>query len=147
MKVAYAEEKPRSPAEAVAFLRRYSRSKSGPVPDTFVDMVSQFQGDHEEDIDNIVFGACDDIRVILAESKAAAASDPEGNGAKEGLSSDDRVKIASIVQRRAAELRARVRERKERSDADSEPRGFKSSVVTRFKKARGDVEPRSEEEK
>lgn len=74
-------------------------------------MVAQFQGSHEEDIDRIVFGAVDDIQAIIAESRAAAAVDGVEAVGEEGLTAQDRVSIASVVQKRARELREYIRER------------------------------------
>lgn len=139
--IAWSENKPRTPSEAVAFLRRISRSGSGPVPDSFVDMVAQFQGSHEEDIDRIVFGAVDDIQAIIAESRAAAAVDGVETVGEEGLTAQDRVKIASIVQKRARELREYIREKK-LGPEDGKSR-FK--VAERFRARHGDNQPISEE--
>lgn len=120
VRAAWSETKPRTPADAVAFLRRISRSHSGPVPDAFVDMVAQFQGSHEEDIDRIIFGAVDDIEAIIAESRAAAAAEGREAVGEEGLSAQDRVKIAEVVQRHAQKLRVYVRERKARGGEDEQ---------------------------
>ena len=114
--VAFRANKPRSAAEAIEFLRSLSRSRSGPIPDAFVDMVAQFQGDHEEDIDRIVFGACDDIQAIIRESRAVSMPESDGGIGEEGLSTEDRRRIEMVVRKRASELRKRLREQRGKDD-------------------------------
>jgi hypothetical protein len=133
------EKRPRTGAQAVEFLQSISKAHSGPVPDAFVDMVAQFQGSHEEDIDHIVFGAVDDIQVIISESQARAASEEADDvGAEGGLTAQDRIGIASVVQKRASELRARLRERRdqdaEATSSDGKPRAPKEFVIRRRSK-------------
>lgn len=119
VKGAFVDQRPQNMAEAVAFLRSISKSQQGPVPDAFVDAVAQYQGAHDEDIDNIVFGACDDIRSVLAHTNSVKVSE---NGAvvEASLPKEDRVRIVDAVQRRARELRRRLRERRKESEAAEE---------------------------
>ncbi|GJE95509.1 hypothetical protein PsYK624_116940 [Phanerochaete sordida] len=132
----WSETQPRTPGEALAFLRRVSRSHAGPVPDAFVDMVAQFQGAHEEDIDRIVFGAVDDIQAIIAESRAEAAAGGAEAVGEEGLTPRDRARIAAAVQRHAQALRAYARERRERA-----PEEGKGKLFARMRTRQKDAEP------
>lgn len=137
VRAAWKDNQPRTASDAVAFLRSLSRSRSGPVPDTFVDMVAQFQGAHEEDIDRILFGACDDIQAIIAEPRGAAPPESDGGVAEQGLTSEDRRRIGLVVQQRAAELREKIRARRADSVSPmkdgSEDRRLVSSALARWK--------------
>lgn len=119
VKGAFVDQRPQNMAEAVAFLRSISKSQRGPVPDAFVDAVAQYQGAHDEDIDDIVFGACDDIRSVLAHTNSVKVSE-NGVVVEASLPKEDRVRIVDAVQRRAGELRRRLRERRKASEAAEE---------------------------
>lgn len=142
VRTAFKANRPRTAAEAVAFLRSFSRSRSGtpgPIPDAFVDMVAQFQGDYEEDIDRIVFGACDDIQTIVSESRAASP-DADGGMGEEGLTADDRKRISAVVQKRVGELQVHLRGRSKEGDAEDTP------VVKRWRTKYKEAQQRPEDD-
>lgn len=146
VRTAWKDSPPRTASDAVNFLRSLSRSRSGPVPGAFVDMVSQFQGAHEEDIDRIVFGACDDIRAIIAESHGADAPGEDGSVAEQALTLEDKRRIGAVVQQRAAELRSKLRGRRSAdygvTQVGGEDERPLNSVLKRWKN-RHEGEPKS----
>ena len=112
-------------------------------------MVAQFQGSHEEDVDHIVFGAVDDIQAIISESRAMAALEGNDGHEERGLTAQDRIGIAAVVQKHAAELRAHLREKRE-WEAEAVPSNGKPRVlneaVTRFRSKHGKAKQDQEED-
>ncbi|KIP08407.1 hypothetical protein PHLGIDRAFT_127026 [Phlebiopsis gigantea 11061_1 CR5-6] len=139
VRTAWKDNRPRTASDAVVFLRSLSRSRSGPVPDAFVDMVAQFQGAHEEDIDRIVFGACDDIHAIIAKSPEVDLPEEDGGAGEQGLTSEEKRKIGTVVQKRGLELKEKLRSRHSDNGVvkggDEDRRAF-GAVMTRWKARR-----------
>ena len=105
----------------------------------FVDAVAQYQGAHDQDIDDILFGACDDVRAVLAHADGVTVSE-DGVVLEAKLPQEDRARIVDALRRRAGELRRLARERRQArsavEDEEAEGDGKQAGLLARMRARR-----------